>query len=127
VAVTPRQLLFVTIGAGLLMAAWVVVLAFTYHFVRPENPSRWHGIAGRVGVGILCLVVAAPLVVGMRYSLVQRDLVNTVFNDEASATRPSVDPDNPWAGTGRVNVLLLGGDGGVHREGIRTDSMIVAS
>ncbi|MGH3425030.1 MAG: LCP family protein, partial [Nocardioidaceae bacterium] len=80
-----------------------------------------------VGVVALCLVVALPLAVGAWYSMVQRDLLNTVFADGASATRPNADPSNPWKGVGRVNVLLLGGDGGVDRVGIRTDSMIVAS
>jgi len=32
-----------------------------------------------------------------------------------------------WAGTGRLNLLLLGGDAGVGRTGIRTDTMIVVS
>jgi len=34
---------------------------------------------------------------------------------------------NPWGGRDRVNVLLLGGDGAVHRPGVRTDSVLLAS
>ena len=34
---------------------------------------------------------------------------------------------DPWAGTPRVNVLLLGSDAGADRTGVRTDSMMVAS
>ena len=35
--------------------------------------------------------------------------------------------EDPWGGRDRVNVLLLGGDGGLDREGVRTDSMILVS
>lgn len=35
-------------------------------------------------------------------------------------------PD-PFAGLDRINVLLMGGDSGIDREGIRTDTMIVVS
>jgi LCP family protein required for cell wall assembly len=60
--------------------------------------------------------------------MVQADLVSSIFSDNESATRPTnVTKADPWGGRERVNVLLLGGDGGVHREGVRTDSMIVAS
>jgi LCP family protein required for cell wall assembly len=38
-----------------------------------------------------------------------------------------VEGEDPWAETPRVNILLLGSDAGVNREGTRTDSMIVAS
>ncbi|MSZ77571.1 MAG: LytR family transcriptional regulator, partial [Actinobacteria bacterium] len=34
---------------------------------------------------------------------------------------------DPWGGRDRVNVLLLGGDGGVGRTGVRTDSVILVS
>jgi LCP family protein required for cell wall assembly len=72
--------------------------------------------------------VAAPVVVGARYAMVQADLVETVFEDNTSATAPKqVTEKDPWGGRDRVNVLLLGGDGGVHREGVRTDTMILLS
>ena len=35
--------------------------------------------------------------------------------------------EDPWGGRDRVNVLLLGGDCGPYREGVRTDSMILVS
>jgi len=36
-------------------------------------------------------------------------------------------PPTVWDGLGRLNVLLLGGDSGVGRTGVRTDTMILAS
>jgi LCP family protein required for cell wall assembly len=68
------------------------------------------------------------VVVGIRYAWVQADLVETVFEDNRSATTPAgVSEEDPWAGRRRVNLLLLGGDGNVRRDGVRTDSMILAS
>ncbi len=60
----------------------------------------------------------------------QQDLVETVFagGDSKSATRPTVkDKRDPWAGKPRLNVLLLGADDAAGREGVRTDTVIVAS
>ena len=42
-------------------------------------------------------------------------------------TEPTEEPGDPWAGRTRVNILLLGGDGGPDRVGVRTDTVIVAS
>ena len=60
-----------------------------------------------------------------RLALVQRDLIAGVFDDGDSAT--VVDTPDPFGDKERVNVLLLGGDGGEGREGVRTDTVIVAS
>ncbi|MDQ1286838.1 MAG: hypothetical protein QG622_403 [Actinomycetota bacterium] len=43
------------------------------------------------------------------------------------AKKPDVAKADPWAGTARVNVLLLGSDAGADRKGIRPDTLIVAS
>ena len=58
-------------------------------------------------------------------------------NDTKSATRPTLEatqtapgepnPQDPWAGKPRLNVLLLGGDAGPGRIGTRTDTVILAS
>jgi anionic cell wall polymer biosynthesis LytR-Cps2A-Psr (LCP) family protein len=49
----------------------------------------------------------------------------------AEATPNSVaqalDAPTPWAAGNRLNILLLGGDAGPERHGLRTDTMIVAS
>jgi polyisoprenyl-teichoic acid--peptidoglycan teichoic acid transferase len=67
-------------------------------------------------------------VTAAQYALATADAVNTVFQDNESATTPEGrTKDNPWAGTDRVNVLLLGGDGGEGRTGVRTDTVILAS
>jgi LCP family protein required for cell wall assembly len=114
------------LGAALL--AWIVVVITTYVMIRPTDVERWKTWAGGVFVALLCGAVAAPVTVAARYAMVQADLVETVFSNNKSATTPTdVTEDDPWAGRTRVNVLLLGGDGGDGRIGVRTDSMILAS
>lgn len=128
VAFDPARL---QVAAGLLAAGlvlWVVVVATTYLLVRPARRRRTESALGAGFVLVLCLAVAAPVLLGARYAMVQADLVHTVFQENESATVPvGVTEEDPWAGRERVNLLLLGGDGSVHRDGVRTDSMILAS
>ena len=117
------------LAAGLLL--WCLVVVSTYVLVRPAQRSGWQTLAGSSFVLVLCVAVAAPVALGARYAMVQADLVETVFpeiEDNVSATTPKrVTEQDPWGGQERVNLLLLGGDGGVHRYGVRTDSMILVS
>ncbi|HET7328852.1 MAG TPA: LCP family protein [Nocardioidaceae bacterium] len=127
-AVDPDRLTILSVALITLLVAWVAVVVATYRMVRPLQRPRWHNYVGAAFVVVLCLLVSAPLAVGARYSMVQADLVNSVFQQHThSATRPTVTAADPWGDQERVNVLLLGGDGGVNRMGIRTDTVIVAS
>jgi polyisoprenyl-teichoic acid--peptidoglycan teichoic acid transferase len=95
---------------------------------RPPRMSRLEKSLGVLVVTLLCILVAVPAVKTVRISTTQADFVATVFDDEQTQTIPTgVTEEDPWAGQDRVNVLLLGGDGGVGRTGIRTDSMILLS
>ncbi|QNN53287.1 LCP family protein [Nocardioides mesophilus] len=117
--------------AGVLAAAlvlWMLVVLTTYLLVRPHERSRTQTLLGSGFVLVLCLALGAPVALGARYALVQADLVGTVFEHNESATTPKdVTEQDPWGGRQRVNLLLLGGDGGVNRLGVRTDSMILVS
>lgn len=126
-AVDPTRLMVAAAVMLTLLLGWVAVVVATYRMVRPLDRPRWQNHVGTAFVVVLCLLVSAPLAVGARYSMVQADLVRSVFDETVSPTRPNVSAANPWGDEERVNVLLLGGDGGVHREGIRTDSLILAS
>ncbi|HLT62267.1 MAG TPA: LCP family protein [Microlunatus sp.] len=134
IAVTPEALNLVSMIAVLVGLGWVIVVIATHLALRnrPSSPQR---VAGGILVGVLAFAVAAPMAVAARYSFDQADLVANVFKreeDTKSATRPSFDPEehdknDPWKNKGRLNVLLLGGDGNAKRQGIRTDTVIVAS
>ncbi len=125
---TRLKVLAGVLAVGLLL--WMLVVLTTYLLARPRERSRVQSFAGGAFVLVLCLAVGAPVALVVRYALVQADLVGSVFRDNRSATRPEgvgVSEEDPWAGRERVNLLLLGGDGGVHRIGVRTDSMVLVS
>ncbi len=128
--VQPDVLRVVAIALPTLGLAWVVVILATYRSLRPRHTTLAQRVLGYGLVGALVLVTIAPLGLGGRYALIQKGLVEHVFagQDSKSATRPAnASVDDPWAGRNRVNVLLLGGDGGPDRVGVRPDTLIVAS
>src|SRR3954454_15910491 len=130
VAVSPDRLLLLAALAVLVVLVWCLTIVLTAWRARPERPSPFQGLVGTVLVVALCLAVAAPSAKGAQLAMVQRDLVTTVFGDnagqQAGAARPASKGD-PWKGVPQVNLLLLGSDAGADRTGVRTDSMMVVS
>jgi polyisoprenyl-teichoic acid--peptidoglycan teichoic acid transferase len=120
-------LLWIIVSIVAVWALWVTLICLTYARHRVHTASRPLRTLGVVAVALMCGAVTAPMAVGAKYAVVQRDLIGSVFGDQESATTPEVTADNPWGKRDRVNVLLLGGDGAVHRPGVRTDSVILAS
>lgn len=127
-AFDPARLQAAKFLLGGLLAVWVFVVATTYLMVRPLGMAWLEKTLGVVVVVLLCVLGSIPAVQAVRIANSQRDLVATVFDNEKTATAPTnVTEEDPWGGRDRVNVLLLGGDGGVGRTGIRTDSVILLS
>ncbi len=125
-----------------------------YRLTRDYPGShRLTGLASAAAVVTIFGVLLAPHVVFAYYDLVQYNLITTVFggnSSEVAAPDPTdapaetppddgsatVDPTTTtvtlkeaeiWDGLDRLNILLIGGDFGVGRTGIRTDSMITVS
>lgn len=124
-----------TASVVLIVAAllWATLVVITHLAVRAPV-TQAHRIAGGVVVALLTFLLAAPLAVGARYAQDSATAVGSVFKSDKetkSVTRPTetAPPNaaNPWEGKPRVNVLLLGGDGGDDRDGVRTDTVILAS
>ncbi len=127
-AFDPTRLRMLAAALILGLVVWAFVVFTSHRLVRPGARPRWHTAVGNVATFVLCAAVAVPVVTAAQYALATADAVNTVFRDNKSATTPEGrTEDNPWAGTDRVNVLLLGGDGGEGRTGVRTDTVILAS
>jgi LCP family protein required for cell wall assembly len=127
-AVDPSRLTRDAIVAAVWVALWVGVVVGTFVVLRPRPAEpRWQLVGGGAFVGALCLAVIAPVGLVVRDAFAQVHVVNAVFSNNKTATRPSVKPEDPWHGRSRVNVLLLGGDSGPEREGTRTDTMLLAS
>lgn len=131
---------------------WAADDAYRSASGRKAGTTEGGIVAGTVVV--LAFVLLTPHVVFGYYDLVQYSLLTSVFGDDdvaadtttttAPATTsgsvtasggvtttvaPAVAPPTvaPWEGEERLNILLLGGDFGEGRTGIRTDTMITVS
>jgi LCP family protein required for cell wall assembly len=106
-----RWLLFVLAGG------WVLLLSDAWRLGDPLRMRREHR-AATVGVNTaLCGLTAGALLFSAHLVAVQRDLILSVFDGGGSS--------EPYEG--RYNILLLGGDSGEHRSGLRPDAISVAS
>jgi polyisoprenyl-teichoic acid--peptidoglycan teichoic acid transferase len=130
IAFVPRELEILAVGFAVGMVLWLGALVVTYLRTRPLRPTKPQRFLGAAMTMLLGLVVVTPLATASYYAMVQRDFLNTAVPNEQSATAPTIEhrtDANPWGDKKRVNLLLLGGDGGVGRTGIRTDSVILVS
>lgn len=109
-------------------AVWIWAIITT---ARDNLPSESRGrpkTSMIIFTALAALLVFAPAAQTMRYMLIQHSLIGNVFDSlrPAGAVAPG-GGDDPWAGTGRVNVMLVGSDAGKGRIGTRPDSIMVAS
>ena len=113
--------------ANLLLVLWLAMIAGAIGWAglfvdawRIGNPLslRIQHRRAVVGLnGVLCFGVAGTLLFGAHLVDIHRDWVIAVFGDGEVTD----------AHDGRYNVLLLGGDSGAGRWGLRPDSMTIAS
>jgi len=117
-ALTNPRLL--TLGRWVLMAgalAWVSLLVDAWRLGRPREMARTHRLWMTGLNGVLCFVTAGTMFFAAHLVAVQSSFIGTVF-----AAKTVSAPQQ-----GRYNVLLLGGDSGPNRSGLRPDSLTVAS
>jgi polyisoprenyl-teichoic acid--peptidoglycan teichoic acid transferase len=113
----PRLLAALRLGLMALAVVWALLFLDAWRIGQPLSLSLGHRRAV-VGLnGILCFSVAGTLLFGAHLVGVQRSLILTMFSGDTVH----------GANDGRYNVLLVGGDSGAGRWGLRTDSMTVAS
>ncbi len=149
----PTTLALMMVGNIILLAyrVWAADDAYRTASDGGRSIGRTVGIAAVVVLG---MVLVAPHLVFARYDLIQYDLLLSTFDGGETAggtTKPpststppvgtspddpttqppttttTVPPPPPWVELERLNILLLGGDLGVGRSGIRTDTMITMS
>lgn len=120
------MILIPVIAVGALIWIWGIVT--TARDNMPPGMSGRPRIAMVVFASLAALLIFAPAAQSVRYAVIQRSLIGTVFDQfrPEGATAPG-DGDDPWEGTDRVNVMLVGSDAGKDRDGIRPDSIMVAS
>src|SRR4051794_3021483 len=127
-AVSPTGLLMIIAAAVAVAVVWALVVIAQYRVLAPDATSTGQHLIGSLLVVLLAFGVAAPAFEAAHLAAVQRDLITGLFGDDVqSATVPDSAKANPWGSKDRVNVMLLGGDGGDGRQGVRTDTVIVAS
>lgn len=99
-------------------ALWVVLTVDTLRLARivKTAPSARGFLAG--AMVLLMVVTVGPAAYGAYLAGVQHGLLDSLFTSRADAA-PPVD--------GRYNIMLLGGDAGADRTGLRPDSISVAS
>ncbi|WP_340537495.1 LCP family protein [Nocardioides sp. GXZ039] len=116
-ATSPPALLLVYLVLTVMAIGWAALFIDAWRIGNPLSYSMSHRRMA-VGVnGLLCFTVAGSLLVGAHLVGVQRDFILATFgNGEATD-----------AHDGRYNVLIMGGDSGAGRWGLRPDSMTVAS
>ena len=114
---SPSLLLLLRVGLLAGAVGWAALFMDAWRLGQPLSYGLAHRRAA-VGVnGLLCFSVAGTLLFGAHLVGVQRDFIITLFGDG----------DVSEAHDGRYNVLLMGGDSGAGRWGLRPDSMTVAS
>ncbi len=117
------------VGCALLGLAWVAVVLRTYVLARPRRLRTGPRVGGAGVALLLCLAVLAPFGFGAYLANTQRNLLETLFphTGGASDAATSGASDALVIGKPRINIFLIGSDAGPDRDGIRTDTLVVAS
>ncbi|MGI5487746.1 LCP family protein [Microtetraspora malaysiensis] len=127
-AVRQSTLTTVMIGAGAGALAWFALIAMSYMALRPDRLPRKGQVVSGIVVGVLCVSVMAPFALTATTIKTAGDTLDDVFVPQPGGPSPSpIRAEDPWNGRKRVNFLLIGADAAGNREGVRTDSMTVAS
>jgi LCP family protein required for cell wall assembly len=105
------------IGLCVLAVGWALLFLDAWRLGQPLELRQQQRLA-IVGLnGLLCFSVAGGLLFASHVVAVQRGFIAAMFGDGVASA----------ATHGRYNVLLLGGDSGADRWGLRPDSISVAS
>ncbi|MGE5719317.1 MAG: LytR family transcriptional regulator, partial [Nocardioidaceae bacterium] len=100
-----------------LALGWAGLFVDAWRLGQPLGLRQKQRLA-MVGInGFLCFAVAGSLLLASHVVGVQRDFITAMFGDGLVSDSHK----------GRYNVLLLGGDSGADRWGLRPDSITVAS
>ncbi len=113
----PGFLLVLRIGLIAYAVGWAYLLVDAWRISEPLELTRGHRLAMTALNGSLCFTLSGALLFASHLVAVQRDFISTVFGGDQVTS----------AEHGRYNILLLGGDAGPRRVGIRPDSITVAS
>lgn len=114
---SPTALQVLRLGLMGLAVGWALLFVDAWRIGQPLSLLLPHRRAVLGVNGVLCLTVASALLFGSHVVGVQRGMMLSMFSGSEVV----------GAHDGRFNVLLLGGDAGAGRTGLRPDSLTVAS
>lgn len=128
VGVSRRALMVAVPVIFIAAVVWIWGIITTARDNMPDGVQGRSKVAMVVFTAFAASLVFAPAGQAIRYAVIQHSLIGSVFDTlrPEGAVTPG-DGDDPWEDTERVNVLLVGSDAGADREGIRPDSIMVAS
>ena len=130
-ATNTNDLLLLAGGAVAVALLWAFIVLGTHVSLR-RYASLTTGQRALSSLLVMSIIAAGGMVAAQtaNYSLIGRTTLQAI-TDRGVQTEHTVHPrtaaPDPWAGTPRVNVLLIGSDKGADRSGVRTDSTILAS
>lgn len=126
IGVDRRELLLALGTVGVLSLVWILGIIATAWGTRPRPVSRSSGVLLTLFTAVMCMVVVAPAALVINGIDIQRETIQAVVTDTGREPTTVEGPD-PWEEQPRVNLLLLGSDHEPDREGVRPDSIMVAS
>jgi polyisoprenyl-teichoic acid--peptidoglycan teichoic acid transferase len=100
-----------------LAIGWFALFVDAWRLAGPLGMQRNHRLAVSITAAVSCLAVVGALLTTSHYVAVTKQSIDEIF-----AARQVSKPND-----GRLNVLLLGGDAGPGRVGLRPDSMTLVS
>jgi LCP family protein required for cell wall assembly len=107
----------VRLGLCVLAVGWALLFIDAWRLGQPLELRRRQRLAVIGLNGLTCFVVIGSLLYASHLVAVQRGFIAAMFGDGTATA----------AEDGRYNVLLIGGDEGAGRWGLRTDSLTLAS
>lgn len=114
---SPFFLGLLRVGLIVYALGWAYLIIDAWRIADPLGMRQNHRLMMTAVNGVLCLSLTGALLYASHLVAVQKDFIQSVF------TQTKVTD----AEDGRYNILLLGGDAGESRVGLRPDSMTVVS
>lgn len=128
----PNRFVYVALGLAALVVLWAAIVIGTHASLRRYGQlTSSQRVLSALLVAALIGIIALPTAKAGSYAMDARNALKAVFANGnqgiAGARKPNAAAPDPWANTPRINILLMGGDSGPDRVGIRPDTMILAS
>ncbi|MDQ1292648.1 MAG: hypothetical protein QG608_528 [Actinomycetota bacterium] len=128
----PDSFLLVALVLAAVAAGWSVLIVRTHISLREyaDLTNVQRHLCSLLVVSLIGIVLV-PTAQAANYAWVTRETLKSVFDggDDIAGASRTIDAKahDPWAAHPRWNVLVLGGDDGKGRIGIRPDTIIMAS